>query len=87
MGHTNIGMHPTALAVRMMVMTLILGLVGLVALVVVAPVSVTIPLATVLVLGFVVGGVFALIDRFRSRTRVMGSVGYTSPERVQGRLR
>ena len=78
---------PSALAVRLMGTTLILGLMALVALVVVAPVTVTIPMATVLVLGFVIGGVFALIDRHRSRARIMGGVGHYSPAHVPGRLR
>ena len=78
---------PSALAIRLMVTTLIFGVIALVALVATAPVSVTIPLATVVVLGFGIGGIFALIDRRQSRTRVMGGVDYSSPARVLGRLR
>ena len=78
---------PSALAVRLMGTTLVLGFMALVALVVVAPVTVTIPMATVLVLGFVIGGVFALIDRHRSRPRIMGGVGHYSAPRGLGRLR
>lgn len=78
---------PSALAVRLMGTTLILGLMALVALVVVAPVTVTIPMATVLVLGVAIGGVFALIDRHRSRPRIMGGVGHNSAARGLGRLR
>ena len=77
----------SALAVRMTVSTLIFGALALVALVVTAPTKVTIPLATVLVAGFAIGGVFGLVDRNRSRTRVMGGVDYSSPAGVLGRLR
>lgn len=76
-----------ALSIRMTVITLILAVLALVALVAAAPTKVTIPLATVLGLGFALGGVFALIDRNRSRTRIMGGVDYSSPPRVLGRLR
>jgi hypothetical protein len=87
MRRSALGTYPTGLAVRMMVMTLILGTLALVALVLAAPVAVTIPIATVLVLGVVIGGIFSLIDRHRSRTRITGGSGYASPARVLGRLR
>jgi hypothetical protein len=79
--------RPTTLAVRMMGMTHILGLLALAALIVAAPVKVMMPLATVLVLGLVIGGLFAVLDRHRSRTRVMGGVGSAFPPRVLGRVR
>jgi len=87
MRRSTLHMHPATLAIRMMVMTLILGLLAVVALIAVAPLKVTMPLATVLVLGLVIGGTFALVDRHRSRMRIMGGVGSAFPARVLGRLR
>ena len=66
----GVGALPINLAVRMIVVAVLLAVLAVAALVVMAPAKVTIPLATVLVLGFAVGSVVALIDRHRSRVRV-----------------
>ena len=80
-------MLPTNLAIRMTVIVVIFAALALALLVVAAPAKVTIPLATVLVLGFAVGGVVALIDRHRSRVRIMGGAGLSSSAPDQRRLR
>jgi hypothetical protein len=70
----------------MTVIAVLLAFLALAALVVMAPAKVTIPLATVLVLGFAVGGVVALIDRHRSRVRVMGGAALRN-HAIKGVLR
>ena len=87
MRRSPLSTHPTALAIRMMVMTLIFGLLALVALIAAAPLKVTMPIAIVLALGLGIGGIFALIDRHRSRMRVMGGASSAFPAHVLGRLR
>lgn len=82
----GVGALPINLAVRMTVTAIMLAFLALAALVVMAPAKVTIPLATVLVLGFAVGGVVALIDRHRSRVRV-GSRGASLNHAIKGVLR
>ncbi|HJR66191.1 MAG TPA: hypothetical protein VJ802_07155 [Gemmatimonadaceae bacterium] len=83
----GIGALPINLAVRMTVIAIMLAFLALAALVVMAPAKVTIPLATVLVLGFAIGGVVALIDRHRSRVRIMGGAGLSSSAPARRRLR
>lgn len=78
---------PINLAVRMTVTVIMLAVVALAALIVMAPAKVTIPLATVLVLGFAVGGVVARIDRHRSRVHIMGGAGLSSSAPARRRLR
>jgi hypothetical protein len=80
-------MLPINLAVRMTVIAVMLAFLAFIAIVVMAPVKVTIPLATVLVLGFALGGVIARIDRHRSRVRVMGGASLSSPAPARRRLR
>jgi hypothetical protein len=83
----RVGTLPINLAVRMTVTVIMLAVLALAALVVMAPAKVTVPLATVLVLGFAVGGVVARIDRHRSRVRIMGGAGLSSSAPARRRRR
>ena len=83
----GVGARPINLAVRMTVTVIMLAFLALAALVVMAPAKVTVPLATVLVLGVTVGGVVARIDRHRSRVRIMGGAGLASSAPPRRRLR
>jgi hypothetical protein len=77
---------PANLAIRMTVMGIIVVLLAVAALVVVTPAKVMIPLATVLMLGFAIGGVAVLTDRHRSRARMMGAPVPSSLSAVWWRL-
>jgi hypothetical protein len=83
----RVGTLPINLAVRMTVTVIMLAVLALAGLVVMAPAKVTVPLATVLVLGFAVGGVVARIDRHRSRVRIMGGAGLSSSAPARRRRR
>ena len=83
----RVAMLPITLAVRMTVIAIMLAVLAFAALVAMAPAKVTIPLATVLLLGFAVGGVIARIDRHRSRVRVMGGASLSSQAPARRRLR
>lgn len=82
----RVNMLPANLAVRMTVMGIIVALLAVALLVVVTPAKVMIPLATVLMLGFAIGGLAVLTDRHRSRARMPGAPAPSSSSAVWQRL-